>query len=906
MANLNLSATLELVDKISAPLQGLLIQTERLERAFDSSTRQVEQFERSLAQINRGGLNQLNTPLQRTNSTFTTIRQNVRGLASDVKLVFGALTAVHKKADNLAKSFANTRKELRQQAVGSMMKMGGTAMLGYQMLQPAIAFDKQMSATQAVLELSKGSAELEMLRNQAISEGARSAFSATQAAQAQYELGAAGFTTKQVYDSLGGTLDLAAAGQLEVSRAAEIAGGILNGFGMEAGQVGKLGDVMVATANKTSVSIEDLGESMKITAPVAKMFGATVEQTHAMIGLLGNVGIKGTDAGTGVKAILARLATLPKPAMKALDKIKINPVNKDGTMKDVGDLLNEIRIKTQHLSADERMDIFKGLAGQEHFSKLEPLIASTGVLDEKTGKVVNKFKELTEQLKNSDGLAKKVADIQMDNLAGDIDQLKGAWESLSITLGGENGVMNASLRQLVQTITDMINKVTDWAKANPELVKTIGSLALKFIKLNVALWSIKYGFALVFGTFFSMLAGFIKFGAVMMITNAILAKFGLGFGKRLRLMAQGAMMFGKYFSQAFVFLAKNSIPFVITALRTLSVALVTTPIGWAIMAIAVAGLLIIKYWQPVKAFFSGLWQGFLQGLAPLMTAINQVKFILATTFAPLKPVLDMVVAGIQWLAGAFMWLITPAQTSKAQLDSFRNSGSQVGFVLGTLVSLIGQVVAGLVGALALGFQMVGTAIGTFVAMVQAHGGAVLAYMASFPARMLAFFAGLPSQMMAIGGHIIDGLKNGIMGRVGSVLSSIQSVASRIKSAFTSAMSIHSPSRVFAGYGDFIMQGLHNGLMANDSPISAMTATSNQLKQALDTSQIHFGKSSPITAQSLATGTATQATAPININIYPTPNQSPSDIASLVAQEIAKMGLGKQTNNTALYDHAQMW
>lgn len=906
MANLNLSATLELIDKISAPLQGLLIQTERLERAFESSTRQVEQFERSLAQINRSGLNHLNTPLQRTNSTFTTIRQNVRGLASDVKLVFGAITSVQKKADNLAKSFANTRKELRQQVVNSAVKMGGAAMLGYQMLQPAIAFDKQMSATQAVLELEKNSAELALLRNQAITEGARSAFSATQAAQAQYELGAAGFTTKQVYDSLGGTLDLAAAGQLEVARAAEIAGGILNGFGMEAGQVGKLGDVMVATANKTSVSIEDLGESMKMAAPVAKMFGSTVEQTHAMIGLLGNVGIKGTDAGTGVKAILARLATLPKPAMKALDKIKINPVNKDGTMKDIGVLLNEIRVKTQNLSADERMDIFKGIAGQEHFSKLEPLVASTGVLDEKTGKIVNKFEELTEQLKNSEGLAKKVADIQMDNLAGDIDQLKGSFESLSIALGGKGGVLNSTLRNFVQGLTNTITKITDWVQKNPELVKTIGSLLLKIIKLNMVIWSIKYGFALVFGTFFSMLAGFIKFGAVMMITNAILAKFGIGFGTRLKLIAQGGWLLAKTFARAFVFLAKNSVPFVLTALRQLSVALVTTPIGWAVMGIALAGLLIVKYWQPVKAFFSGVWQGFLQGLAPVMVAIQSTKSLLITTFAPLKPVLDMVVAGIQWLSGALMWLITPVQTSKAQLDSFKNSGSQLGFVLGTLVSLIGRVVAGLVGALALGLQTVGTAIGTLVGMVRVHGASVLAYIASLPSRIMAFFAGLPSRMMAIGGYIIDGLKNGIMGRLGSVLAGIQSVASRIKSAFTSAMSIHSPSRVFMGYGDFIMQGLNNGLLANDSPITAMTAMSNQLKQALDTSQIHFGKSSPITAQSLTTGTATQATAPININIYPTPNQSPSDIATLVAHEIAKMGLGKQSNNTALYDHAQMW
>lgn len=93
--------------------------------------------------------------------------------------------------------------------------------------------------------------------------------------------------------------------------------------------------------------------------------------------------------------------------------------------------------KTEKLSTDQRMDIFKGIAGQEHFSKLEPLVVATGVLDKNTGQVVNKFKELTAQLENSAGAAKKVADIQMDNLAGDIDQLKGAWESLSIALGGK-------------------------------------------------------------------------------------------------------------------------------------------------------------------------------------------------------------------------------------------------------------------------------------------------------------------------------------------------------------------------------------------------------------------------------------------------------------------------------------
>ena len=117
----------------------------------------------------------------------------------------------------------------------------------------------------------------------------------------------------------------------------------------------------------------------------------------------------------------------------------------------------------------------------------------------------------------------------MDNLAGDIDQLKGAWESFSIALGGKGGVLNATLRSFVQGLTDTINKITAWVQANPELVKTIGSLLLKFIKLNIALFAIKYSVALVLGSFFGMLAHFIKFGAMMMLVNAILAKFGISF-----------------------------------------------------------------------------------------------------------------------------------------------------------------------------------------------------------------------------------------------------------------------------------------------------------------------------------------------------------------------------------------
>lgn len=907
MANLDLSATLELIDRISAPLQSIVAQSERLNQAFDKTTASVEQFNETLSKVNSSRLNGLNQPLNQTNSLFSKAREHARGLASDLKLVFSAIVGVQKKADSLSKSFADYRKGLREQAMGSIAKMGGAAVAGYQMLKPAIAFDKQMSATQAVLELEKGSAQLAMLRNQAITEGARSAFSASQAAQAQYELGAAGLNTQQVFESLPGTLDLAAAGSLEVARAAEISGGVLNAFGMQAKDMGRLGDVMVSTANKTSVGIEDIGEAMKMAAPVAKMYGASLEQTHAAIGLLGNVGIKGSDAGTGIKAIMARLATLPKPAKDALDTIKVNPVNKDGTMKDFGALLNEIRTKTEKLSTDQRMDIFKGIAGQEHFSKLEPLVAATGVLDKNTGQVVNKFTELTKQLENSAGAAKKVADIQMDNLAGDIDQLKGAWESLSIALGGKGGVLNATLRSFVQGLTDTINKITAWVQANPELVKTIGSLLLKFIKLNLILFTIKYSVALVLGSFFGMLAHFIKFGIIIRVINAILSKFGLTFWGQFRLLGQIVLRFVGMFGRAFLFLAKDSLPFLLTVIRQIGMALMTTPIGLAVMAIALAGLLIYKYWAPIKAFMTGMWDGFMLGIQPAIDAFNDLWILIKDTFEPLLPVWEQIKQACAPLGEALETLISPFDATNAQLDKAAENGNKFGFALGIIIGLISQVVTGLVGSLILGFQTIGTAIGTFAGMVVVYGGKAIDYVASLPSRILSFLQGLPAQMSTMGSQIMTGLKNGIMNSANAVLDGIKSVASRIKSAFTGLMGIHSPSRVFMDYGDNIMAGLNNGLLANNAPLQSMIRTSDNLRSAMDTSQIKFDTRKPITASMANGGYANaQSSAPININIYPQPNQSPADIAQLVAQELAKAKLGQTTNNTALYDLPQAW
>ena len=180
---------------------------------------------------------------------------------------------------------------------------------------------------------------------------------------------------------------------------------------------------------------------------------------------------------------------------------------------------------------------------------------------------------------------------------------------------------------------------------------------------------------------------------------------------------------------------------------------------------------------------------------------------------------------------------------------------------------------------------------------------MIAYVAGIPGRIVAYFSGLVGQMMTIGGQIMDGLRNGIMSRIGGVVSSIQSAAAQVKSAFAGMMGIHSPSRVFFGYGDNIMQGLNNGLLANDSPVSSMIKASDNIRSAMDTSAIRFDSRAPIRS-SFATD---NRPAPITINVYASPNQSAGDIAQQVAAELARQRMGQApSNNTALYDLPDAW
>ncbi|MEX3614177.1 MAG: hypothetical protein VB141_10605 [Burkholderia gladioli] len=186
----------------------------------------------------------------------------------------------------------------------------------------------------------------------------------------------------------------------------------------------------------------------------------------------------------------------------------------------------------------------------------------------------------------------------------------------------------------------------------------------------------------------------------------------------------------------------------------------TNPIGLVITGIAVAALLIVKYWEPIKAFFAGFWQGLREGLAPLSGMFGEIAAALGEVFAPLKPVWDWLVGAIRDAWGWLMKLFGPIQTSQDSLDKATSSGKQFGLWLAGLVVSLADVI---------------------------------------------------KQFEGFGANLMQGLVNGITNGLSAVKEAINNVANSTVAWFKEKLGIHSPSRVFDALGGFIGQGAAQGI-----------------------------------------------------------------------------------------------
>ena len=349
------------------------------------------------------------------------------------------------------------------QALGTAAKYaaaGGVAALGYALydtVKAGAAYQQEMSRVQAVSGAT--GRQMGKLGDLSLKLGAKTKFSASEAAAAMYELSSAGFKVGEMTKTIGGTLDLAAASNIDLASAAEISANALRGFGLDASKSQKVADVLAQSVNSSSVEMTDLQLTMKYIGPVAKATGQSFETMIAAVGEMGDAGIKGEQAGTTLRQ---SLLSLTKPVGQAVDGLRMLGLSTTDLQGPKGlDPLPKIIAQIEHgmegLSRSEQNAALKMIFGQEAASGMFAVISQGP----------EKLRELTKELRNSEGAAEKAARTMQDNVAGAWENFMGSVETTQITLFQE---FEKPLQDTIEDATRFVNK------KGPELTAAIGSI----------------------------------------------------------------------------------------------------------------------------------------------------------------------------------------------------------------------------------------------------------------------------------------------------------------------------------------------------------------------------------------------------------------------------------------------
>lgn len=380
----------------------------------------------------------------------------MRGGGADVK---AALNDIGSEAKGLSPTFM---------ALGGAVAAGlGVAMKAFDFLkdqvvaftkssiETGIAFSSEMSRVKALTRAT--AEEFSMLSEEAKRLGALTQFSAAEAAKGMGNLAAAGFSTQEIMKAIGGSLDLAAVGQIEIAEATQISAAVLRGMSIDASEAGHVMDVLATAASNSAQNITDLGEAFKYVAPFANLAGKDIHETGAAIMALADAGLRGSMGGTALRGFLTKSAQLTDSAKRAMEELDISFEDAAGNFRHIADIVDDLKMKLQPLGRAKRLELLGGIFEARAAAGVAALIDRGGAA----------LRDFERDLRSSDGAAREMGRTLTDNLGGDIERLKSSIDGVKLSFF-------EGIRDPVRDVTEEMIKFFDTSDAG---FKRMGSAA---------------------------------------------------------------------------------------------------------------------------------------------------------------------------------------------------------------------------------------------------------------------------------------------------------------------------------------------------------------------------------------------------------------------------------------------
>ena len=371
-------------------------------------------------------------------------------------------------------------------AVGAV-SAGLTAAGGYA-IKVGADFEAGMSQVQAVSGATAD--EMDRLTEKAKEMGAKTKFSASESAEAFNYMAMAGWKTEDMLDGIEGIMDLAAASGENLANTSDIVTDALTAFGLTAADSGHFADILAAASSNANTNVGMMGETFKYVAPLAGSLGYSAEDTATAIGLMANAGIKGSQAGTSLRSVMTRMAKPTEESANAMNKLGVSMEDDEGNMYSLMDVMKQVRAGFEggRITQDEYTESVQrwkdmlaegSVSEKEYVNAIEALdIALNGATESQKAEIAAElagqeamsgllaivnaseedFEKLAKSIDNADGAAKRMAEIQLDNLQGQITLLKSAVDGLGVEIFLN---MERPLKQAVEEGIRYVNQLTD-------------------------------------------------------------------------------------------------------------------------------------------------------------------------------------------------------------------------------------------------------------------------------------------------------------------------------------------------------------------------------------------------------------------------------------------------------------
>lgn len=356
--------------------------------------------------------------------------------------------------------------------IGKMKQIAGITAIGMGIKKSISMFTAFDDVARRVQGTTGANAEtMELLRYQAKELGRTTSWSASEAAEAQFEFAKAGFSNNEILAATPGILDTATAAQMGLAEATEITAGALRMFGLDASKSTQVGDMLTKTASSTTTDVRDLAESLKYSGNGAKQFGLSLEQTLGILGQLGNLSLKGSQAGTALQAVFSTLQNSKKQEMLTSIGVQLTV---DGSYRNILDIIEDIKDKTKGMEKAQRESFISQVFQEQGSQAMNRLLATP---KEELDKLIN-------EVKNSSGFSQELANTLNAGLGGSFRNLTSATEGLAIAFG----------EYLEPSIITLLNGVTQIVTAGTGFVEWLNSGSYLATGLTTVVLGLTAGF----------------------------------------------------------------------------------------------------------------------------------------------------------------------------------------------------------------------------------------------------------------------------------------------------------------------------------------------------------------------------------------------------------------------------